>query len=69
MKIPLWVRLAITYIILISMAALLAYLTGYRLLQMPLTDVYIVIGLTIFAITVGMIIGVKILLARGRKKQ
>lgn len=67
MKIWLWVVLAVTYILLMSMIALLSYIVGHILLQMPLMDVYIITGLSILAGTVGMIIVVIITLARLKK--
>lgn len=67
MRIRLWVMLAITYILLMSIVALLSYVVGHILLQMPLMDVYIIIGLSIFAGTVGMLIVVIITLARLKK--
>ncbi len=68
MKSRLWVKLAITYVLLISIVALLSYVVGHILLQMPLKDVYIITGLSIFAGTVGMIIVVIITLARLKKQ-
>jgi hypothetical protein len=67
MKIRVWVALAITYVLLVSMAALLSYFLVHILLQMPLMDVYIVTGFLILAVTLGMVVAIIILLAKQKK--
>lgn len=68
MKIRIWVALAVTYVLLVSMVMLLSYFLGHVLLQMPLMDIYIIIGLEILAGTLGMVIAIIIYYSK-RKKQ
>ena len=67
MKSRLWLKLAVTYILLMSIGALLAYILGHILLQMPLVDVFIITGLLIWTGAVGMSIVVIVTLARLKK--
>lgn len=68
MKSRLWVMLAITYILLMSIIGLLSYVIGHILLQMSMIDVYIIAGLSVLAGTVGMIIATIITLSRLKKQ-
>ena len=67
MNIRLWVALAIGYVLLVSIGVLASYILGHILLQLPLMDVYIVTGLLILAVTLGLVIAI-IYFAK-RKKQ
>lgn len=67
MNTRLWVALAITYVILVSIEVLASYILGHVLLQMPLMDVYIVTGFLILAGTLGMVFAI-IYIAKRKKK-
>jgi len=63
----LWVAFAIAYALLISIGVLASYILGHILLQLPLTDVYIVTGFLILAVTLGMIIAITYFEKRKKK--
>jgi hypothetical protein len=67
-KSRLWVKFAILYIILISIVAIFSYVTEHLLLKRPLVDVYVVTGLSIIGVTVGMVITIVIIVARIKKR-
>jgi hypothetical protein len=63
----LWIALALTYVLLVSIEVLASYLLGHILLQMPLRDVYIITALLILAVTLGLVIAIMYFAKRKKK--
>lgn len=66
MRLRLWGALAITYILVVSWFLLISHFMN-RMLQSSQMDEYIIDGVLILLATVGMVIGIKIGLAKRKK--
>lgn len=53
-------RIFAAYFITMALSAFLAYLLGHLLLRLPDNYVYTLVGLILFAVTVGSLIGIRI---------
>ncbi len=69
MKIRLWIAFgiaAIVFALVISLVVLVSHILG-RMLQMSLTDEFISTGISIFAVTLGIVLGIKYYYAKRKR--